>query len=71
MRGLAGTDSREDDEAAKIDLTYSTTRDINRAGPTFEMLVVCIIQVSHRQDCVEEVAFDGGAQSGDDPQNGQ
>jgi hypothetical protein len=46
MRGLAGTDSREDDEAAKIDLTYSTTRDINRARPTFEMLVVCIIQVT-------------------------
>ena len=45
MRGLAGTDSREDDEAAKIELTYSTTRDINRAGPTFEVLVVCIIQV--------------------------
>jgi hypothetical protein len=46
MRGLAETDSREDDEAAKIELIYSTTRDINRAGPTFEMLVVCIIQVS-------------------------
>jgi hypothetical protein len=45
MRGLAGTDSWEDDEAAKIYLTYSTTRDINRARPTFEMLVVCIIQV--------------------------
>jgi hypothetical protein len=42
---LAGTDSWEDDEAAKIYLTYSTTRDINRARPTFEMLVVCIIQV--------------------------
>jgi hypothetical protein len=27
--------------------------------------------LSHWQDCVEEVAFDGGAQSGDDPQNGQ
>jgi hypothetical protein len=46
MRGLAETDSWEDDEAAKIYLTYSTTRDINRTGPTFEMLVVCIIQVS-------------------------
>ena len=45
MRGLAETDPWEDDEAAKIYLTYSTTRDINRAGPTFEMLVVCIIQV--------------------------
>jgi predicted alpha/beta-hydrolase family hydrolase len=45
MLGLAETDSREDDEAAKIELTYSTTRDINRARPTFEMLVVCIIQV--------------------------
>jgi hypothetical protein len=29
MRGLAETDFRENDEAAKIDLTYSTTRDIN------------------------------------------
>src|ERR1035441_5024069 len=45
MRGLAETDSREDDDAAKIDLTYSTTRDINRARPTFEVLVVRIIQV--------------------------
>ena len=45
MRGLAETASREDDDAAKIDLTYSTTRDINRARPTFEVLVVCIIQV--------------------------
>jgi hypothetical protein len=31
----------------------------------------CCEALSHRQDCVEEVAFDGGAQSGDDPQNGQ
>ena len=29
MRGLPETDFRENDEAAKIDLTYSTTRDIN------------------------------------------
>ena len=46
MRGLAETDSRENDDAAKIELTYSTAREINRARPTFEMLVMCIIQVS-------------------------
>ena len=39
-------DFREDDEAAKIELTYSTTSDINRAKPTLRKLVVCIIQVT-------------------------
>ena len=46
-RDLAGTDSREDDKAAKLELTYSTTNDINRAGPTLEMLVVCITHVKY------------------------
>ena len=45
MRGLAGTDSREDDEAAKIDLTYSTTRDINRLRLASGTLLACLIQV--------------------------
>ena len=27
--------------------------------------------LSHWQNCVEEVALDGGFQSGDNPQNGQ
>ena len=44
---MAGTDFGEDDEAAKLELTYSTPSDINRAKPTFGMLVVCIIQVVH------------------------
>jgi hypothetical protein len=54
MRGLAETDSREDDDAAKIDLAYSTTRDISRARPTFRTLVVCIIQVTFSQKEFEE-----------------
>jgi len=39
-RDLAGPDYREDDEAAKIDLTYSTQSDINGAHPTSGMLAV-------------------------------
>ena len=35
-RGLAGTDSREGDEAAKIELTYSTTSGISRADQRSE-----------------------------------
>ena len=43
--GLGGPDSREDDGAAKIDLTYSTLSDINRARRAFGLLGVCISQV--------------------------
>jgi hypothetical protein len=42
--GLAGTDSREGDETAKTDLTYSTTGGISRAEPALAALIVCIIQ---------------------------
>jgi len=42
---LAGPDSQEDDEAAKIELTYSTPDDINRARLASGTLAVCIIQV--------------------------
>jgi len=38
-------DSREDDAAAKIELTYSNTSDVNRARQMLGRLVVCIIQV--------------------------
>jgi hypothetical protein len=38
-------DSQGEDEAAKIELTYSIPRGINRAKPTLRTLVVCIIQV--------------------------
>ena len=44
-RDLAGADSREDDEAAKLELTYSTMSGIHRVRPTLGRLVVCIIQV--------------------------
>jgi hypothetical protein len=42
---VAGTDSREDDEAAKIELTYSNTSNINPARQMLGKLVVCISQV--------------------------
>jgi hypothetical protein len=44
-RDLAGRNFREDDEAAKIQLTYSTRSDINRVRLALGTLVVCIIQV--------------------------
>ena len=46
-------DSQGDDEAAKIELTYSIPSHINRARPTLGTLVVCIIQVEHLrvQEC--------------------
>ena len=43
---MAGLDSREDDERAEIELTYSILDDINQARPAFGRLAVCIIQVS-------------------------
>jgi hypothetical protein len=42
---LAGLDSREDDELAEIELTYSILDDINQARPAFGRPAVCIIQV--------------------------
>ena len=45
MRGLAGTGTQEGDEAAKIELTYSNTSDINRARQMLGRLLVCIIRV--------------------------
>jgi len=42
---LAELDCRENDEPAKLQLTYSTLDGINRAGPPFGMAAVCIIQV--------------------------
>jgi hypothetical protein len=43
---LAESDSREDGEAAEIELTYSSTGGISRAKPALGTLKVCIIQVS-------------------------
>src|SRR5208283_1822674 len=43
--GSGGKDLWEGDGVAKVELTYSTTRNINRARPAFGTLVVCIIQV--------------------------
>ena len=42
---MAGLDSREDDELAEIELTYSILDDINQARPAFGRSAVCIIQV--------------------------
>ena len=42
---MAGLDSREDDELAEIELTYSILDDINQARPAFGRPAVCIIQV--------------------------
>jgi hypothetical protein len=42
---LAETDFRKDDEAATIELTYSTPSGINRARPAPGGLIVRIIQV--------------------------
>ena len=43
--GLGGTDSREDDELAEIELTYSILDDINQARAALGRPNVCIIQV--------------------------
>jgi hypothetical protein len=42
---LAALDSREDDELAEIELTYSILDDINQARPAFGSPAMCIIQV--------------------------
>ena len=42
---LAGADSSEGDEPAKIELTYSTLQAINRARLAFDMPALRIIQV--------------------------
>ena len=41
---MAGLDSREDDELAEIELTYSILDDINQARPAFGRPAVCIIR---------------------------
>ena len=46
---MAGLDSREDDELAEIELTYSILDDINQARPAFGRPAVCIIQVLKRK----------------------
>jgi hypothetical protein len=43
---MAGTGSREGDEATRIELTYSTTGGISRAKRAVGTLMVCIIQVT-------------------------
>ncbi len=40
-----GANSQESDEAAKLELTYSTTASISRAEQPLDTLIVCIIQV--------------------------
>jgi len=40
----AGSDFHESDEAAKIELTYSTMASISRVAPALDTLIVCIIQ---------------------------
>ena len=42
-RDWAETDCWEEDEAGKIELSYSPQKGINRARPAHEMLVLCII----------------------------
>jgi hypothetical protein len=42
---MAGTGSREGDEATRIELTYSTTGGISRAKRALGTVMVCIIQV--------------------------
>jgi hypothetical protein len=44
-------DSREDDELAEIELTYSILDDINQARPAFGRTAVCIIQVQCSHFC--------------------
>lgn len=48
-QGMAGTGSREGDEATRIELTYSTTGGISRAKRALGTLVVCIIQVARHR----------------------
>src|ERR1019366_160434 len=56
-RGFPGTDSRREVRQQKIDLNYSTTSCISRAGPALKMLIVCITQVtSSEQARIEMVA---------------
>ena len=43
---MAGLDSREGNELAKIELTYSILDDINQARPALGRPAVCIIQVT-------------------------
>ena len=51
-------DSREDDELAEIELTYSILDDINQARPAFGRPAVCIIQVKPSWErFVETAAF--------------
>src|ERR1017187_10514846 len=59
-RGFPGTDSRREVRQQKIDLNYSTTSCISRAGPALKMLIVCITQVpnraaGHRSVCLDSV----------------
>src|ERR1022692_213547 len=44
-RDLPGADSRREVRLQRIDLNYSTTSGISRAGPALKTLIVCIIQV--------------------------
>ena len=55
--GLAETDFGEGTETAKIDLTYSATKRISRAGSTLGTLIVCIIQVALGPLSIIYVAF--------------
>jgi hypothetical protein len=52
---LAGVSFQEADEAAKIELTYSTTASISRMGQPLETLIVCIIQVKLKAELGVEV----------------
>src|SRR5271157_2088481 len=50
-RGLPGTDYQWEVRQQKIDLNYSTTRGISRAGPALKTLIVCINQVEMCPPC--------------------
>lgn len=54
---MAGLDSREDDELAEIELTYSILDDINQARPAFGRPDVCIIQVVLHVPCLQLSPF--------------
>jgi hypothetical protein len=54
---LAALDSREDDELAEIELTYSILDDINQARPAFGSPAMCIIQVQQESESSQMLDF--------------
>jgi hypothetical protein len=61
-RGSAGSNSQEADEAAEIELTYSTTAIISRAGTPPGTLIVGIIQVTDKEEDSDKTPVKEGPQ---------